>query len=93
MRERETHRVRERLRVSSRARRETGYVTATHIAIVYQGLGDMDEAMRWFRLAYAERATDCCSYGIATQFDVAREDPRFRELIASIEAGGAGETA
>jgi serine/threonine-protein kinase len=74
-------------------RREAGYVTATHIALVYQGLGEMDAAMRWFRAAYDERATDCCAYRIAPQFDAAREDPRFRALIDAIESGGPGPAA
>ena len=70
------------------ARRETAYVTATSIGMVHQGLGEMDAAIRWYRLAYAERSGDCCSYALGSHFDTARQDPRFRELIGLIESGG-----
>jgi tetratricopeptide (TPR) repeat protein len=69
-------------------RRQTTYVNGTCIGLVHQGLGDLDEAMRWYRQAFEDRATDCCSYAIAPHFDVMRQDPRFRELIQSIESGG-----
>jgi serine/threonine-protein kinase len=69
------------------ARRETSYVTASQIGIVYQGLDEIDEAMRWYRQAFADRATDCCTYARAPHFEQARADARFRELIDLIEAG------
>ena len=69
------------------ARRETSYVTASQIGIVYQGLGEMSDAMRWYRQAFADRATDCCTYARAPHFERARADSRFGELIEFIEAG------
>ena len=69
------------------ARRETSYVTASQIGIVYQGLDEIDEAVRWYRQAFADRATDCCTYARAPHFERARGDSRFRELIDLIEAG------
>jgi serine/threonine-protein kinase len=68
-------------------RRETSYVTASQIGIVYQGLGRMDDAIRWYRQAFTDRATDCCTYARAPHFERARTDDRFRELIERIEAG------
>ena len=86
----------EKARVIARqleARGATAYVTAWSIGVVYQGLGEMDEAMRWYRLDYAERGMVCCSYARAPHYDVARQDPRFRELIELIEMGGPEVTA
>jgi tetratricopeptide (TPR) repeat protein len=70
------------------ARRRLTYVGGTHIALVYQGLGDMDQAMRWYQQAYSDRATDCSAYARAPQFDAARLDSRFQALVRSIESGG-----
>jgi serine/threonine-protein kinase len=70
------------------AKRQAAYVCATHLGIINQGLGDLDTAMRWYEQAYADRATDCSSYARGPHFDVARQDPRFQDLVARIEAGG-----
>jgi serine/threonine-protein kinase len=70
------------------ARRAASYVNATCIALVHQGMGDLDEAMRWYAQAYEDRATDCCSYALAPHFDAMRGDPRFQELVRLIESGG-----
>jgi serine/threonine-protein kinase len=70
------------------ARRHSAYVNATCLGLVYQGLGDFDTAMGWYRQAYEDRATDCCSYMLAPHFDLMREDARFRALIGHIEDGG-----
>jgi adenylate cyclase len=69
-------------------RRHTAYVNATCLGLVYQGLDDFDTAMGWYRQAYEDRATDCCSYRLAPHFDLMREDARFRALIGHIEDGG-----
>ena len=70
-------------------RRAVGYVSATNIALIYQGLGEMDEALRWYTLAVNERAADCSAYQQVPYFDAAREDPRFQTLIRRINAGNA----
>jgi len=70
-------------------RRAMGYVSATNIALIYQGLGEMDEALRWYTLAVDERAADCSAYQQVPYFDAAREDPRFQALIRRINAGNA----
>jgi eukaryotic-like serine/threonine-protein kinase len=71
------------------ARRAVGYVSATNIALIYQGLGEMDESLRWYTLAVNERAADCSAYQQVPYFDAAREDPRFQALIRRINAGNA----
>lgn len=70
------------------ARRQAAYVGGTHIAMIYEGLGDIDTAMTWYETAYADRATDCSSYPQAPHFDTARRHPRFQELVRLIEMGG-----
>jgi TolB-like protein/Flp pilus assembly protein TadD len=70
-------------------RRAVGYVSATNIALIYQGLGEMDEALRWYTLAVNERAADCSAYQQVPYFDAAREDPRFQALIRRINSGNA----
>ena len=70
-------------------RRAVGYVSATNIALIYQGLGEMDEALRWYTLAVNERAADCSAYQQVPYFDAAREDPRFQALIRRINSGHA----
>ena len=71
------------------SRRAVGYVSATNIALIYQGLGEMDEALRWYTLAVNERAADCSAYQQVPYFDAAREDPRFQALIRHINSGNA----
>jgi len=48
------------------------------IALIYVGLGDLDEAMRWLNKAYDARFNP--SILIRPGFDPLRPDPRFREL-------------
>jgi eukaryotic-like serine/threonine-protein kinase len=68
-------------------RREAGYISASTIGLVYQGLGEMDEALRWYRQAFRDRSGDCVSYLHAPHFAAAREDPRFATLLDRITAG------
>jgi eukaryotic-like serine/threonine-protein kinase len=82
----ETARAREIVR-QLEARREAGYISASTIALVYQGLGEMDEAMRWYVQAFRDRSGDCVSYAHAPHFAAAREDPRFVTLVNRIAAG------
>jgi TolB-like protein/Tfp pilus assembly protein PilF len=71
------------------ARRATGYVSGGCIGLVYQGLGDIDEAMRWYRIAFDERAGECAVFSRTPYFAAAQQEARFRELIARVEAGAA----
>ncbi len=68
------------------ARRASAFVSAASIGLVYQGLGQMDDAIQWYRQAVADRAGACLSFPNA-HFAAAREDERFRELMATIAAG------
>lgn len=68
-------------------RRQGGFVSAAAIAIVYQGLGDMDTAVGWYEKAFEDRAGECAVYHVNPAYRVAREDARFRALIDRVQAG------
>lgn len=59
--------------------------TDANIALVYVGLNDADQAMRWLEKAYAAR------FGpgilIRPPFDPLRNDPRFKDLIRRLGLG------
>jgi len=70
-----------------KARRETGYVAAACIGQIYQGLGEIDEAIAWYRLSHEERAGHCVGYRLMPLMAPLRNDPRFQELVDRIETG------
>ncbi|HQR45070.1 MAG TPA: protein kinase [Thermoanaerobaculia bacterium] len=62
-------------------KRKSQFVPPTCLAVVYGGLGEMDEAFEWLGRAYDERAF--LMQGLRTDplFDVLRGDPRFDALL------------
>jgi TolB-like protein/Tfp pilus assembly protein PilF len=63
------------------------YVSAYSLAIVYLGLGDKEEALRWLEKSYQDRAgTDIGSIKIDPFFDPLRGDPRFEALAQKVFA-------
>jgi len=70
-----------------KARRVTGYVSAACIGQIYQGLGDMDEAIAWYQKGVEERAGHCVAYRLMPLLAPVRDDPRFQALLEKIEAG------
>ena len=65
-------------------RSERGHVPPYHLAIVYAGLADNDEAFRWLETAYGKRAVDLFTLKVEPMFDGLRGDPRFGELLTKI---------
>jgi hypothetical protein len=57
------------------------YVSPYHMAYVYTGLGEQDQAIDWLERAHAERAG--AVYGIKGSFLFAtlRSHPRFKALL------------
>jgi TolB-like protein/DNA-binding winged helix-turn-helix (wHTH) protein/Flp pilus assembly protein TadD len=53
-----------------------------HIALIYVGLGDMDQAMTWLNKAYDARFNP--SILLRPFFDPVRSDPRFKDLLSRI---------
>ncbi len=63
------------------------YVSAYSFALVYLGLGDKEEALRWLEKSYQDRAgPDIGSIKIEPFFDPLRGDPRFEALVAKVFA-------
>ena len=61
--------------------------SATTLAIVYLGLGDKEEALRWLEKSYQDRAgIDITTIKVDPFLDPLRGDPRFEELVAKVFA-------
>jgi tetratricopeptide (TPR) repeat protein len=60
--------------------RSTG--NASEIALMYVGLGDKDQAMKWLEKAYEEHFNP--SILLRSAFDPLRSDPRFQDLVHRI---------
>jgi TolB-like protein/DNA-binding winged helix-turn-helix (wHTH) protein/Flp pilus assembly protein TadD len=60
-------------------RSDRGFSNASEIALVYLGLGNNDEAIKWLETAYKERFNP--SILLRPCFDPLRPDPRFQDLL------------
>ena len=77
----EAIKIRDQLEAISKQR----YVSAYSFALVYLGLGDKKEAMRWLEKAYQDRAGDALRFvRVEPLLDPLRGDPRFEALVAKI---------
>lgn len=69
------------------AARERGTpVAAIDVAALHVGLGQPDEALTWLETAMADRDWQIVFLGTEPIFDPLRSDPRFRDLLSSVEA-------
>jgi tetratricopeptide (TPR) repeat protein len=57
------------------------YVSAYHIAVIYVGLKDKDQAFNWLNKAFQDRADWMVNLKVDPRFDSIRSDPRFAELL------------
>ncbi len=55
-----------------------------HFALVYTGLGDKDEAFRWFEKAYPRHTPMMLWLKVDPRFDGLRQDSRFRDLVRRV---------
>ena len=63
------------------------YVSAYSFALVYLGLGNKEEALRWLEKSYQDRAgCDLVYFRVEPLLDPLRGDPRFEELVAKVFA-------
>jgi tetratricopeptide (TPR) repeat protein len=63
------------------------YVSAYSFALVYLGLGNKEEALRWLEKGYQDRAgNDLTSIRVEPLLDSLRGDPRFEELVTKVFA-------
>jgi len=57
---------------------------AFHIAQIYLGLGEHEQALCWLEKAYDERSVWLIWLGVDPKFDPLRDQPRFKALLARI---------
>ncbi len=60
------------------------YVSPYHIALVYNGLGEHDEALAWLERAYAQRSTGIVFLKVEPKWNNLRDDPRFQDLMRRV---------
>jgi tetratricopeptide (TPR) repeat protein len=60
------------------------YVPSFHLAIVYAGLGDKDQAFAWLDRAFDERSPYLLHLKVDPILDLLRSDPRFAELVRRV---------
>ena len=56
------------------------YVPACQFALVYAGIGDVDQAVKWIQKAYQERADFLLISKNEPLFDGLRSDRRFQDI-------------
>ncbi len=84
----------ERIVAELKARQKTGYVSPFHIAMVYIGLGEKDQAFAALEEAYQARSWYMTWLKVAPEFDSLRSDPvlpvscSVSGLIKSLNPGG-----
>ncbi len=60
------------------------YVHRYHIAIIYAGLGDKNQALAWLEKAYEERDQWLIWLKVEPMVDSLRSDPRFQDLLRRV---------
>src|SRR5262249_22827238 len=60
------------------------YVSPYNIAIIYEGLGDKEQAFRSLEKAYAERDSNIVHVKVEPDLESLHSDPRFGELVRRI---------
>lgn len=62
-------------------RAQRTYVPSFHIAIIYTGLAQEDQALVWLEKGYQERSAWMVWLKVDPRLDVLRSDPRFQDLL------------
>jgi len=57
------------------------YVSLGYQAMIYIGLGDKDQALKWLQEAFDERAGWLVYLNVDSRYDGLRSDPRFKDLL------------
>jgi TolB-like protein/Tfp pilus assembly protein PilF len=79
----EAEKILDQLKELSRER----YVSAYSFALVYLGLGNKDEALRWLQKSYQDRTgNDLVYFRVEPLLDPVRGEPRFEELLTKVFA-------
>jgi TolB-like protein/class 3 adenylate cyclase/Tfp pilus assembly protein PilF len=62
-------------------RSRTRYLPSYWVALIFTGLGDVDQAIAWLERAYEERSSWLVWVKVEPRFDQLRSDPRFTSLL------------
>jgi TolB-like protein/Tfp pilus assembly protein PilF len=57
------------------------YISGHEVAIMYLGLGDLEQAFAWLGKACQDRSYIVTEVKVDPKFDLVRSDPRFRDLL------------
>jgi len=60
------------------------YISPYTIALVYNGLGEHDEALAWLERAYAQRKQGMVFLKVDPKWNDLRDDPRFQDLLRRV---------
>ena len=60
------------------------YVSAYSFALLYLGLGDKNEALRWLEQSYQDRFPEITRIKVEPLLDPLRGDPRFQALAEKV---------
>ena len=60
------------------------YVSPLHVALVYSGIGDTEQALAWLQKAYNEHAWALVVLGVEPRLDPLRSDSRFQSLLSKV---------
>ncbi len=65
-------------------RRETNYVSAFDLAVLYAGLGEKQRALDWLEKAYEERSAFLIYMTWEPRLDLLRHEPRFLDIVRRV---------
>jgi serine/threonine-protein kinase len=60
------------------------YISAYAIALIYNGLGDRDQAVAWLEKAYQNREPRITFLKVEPKWNSLRDDPRFQDLFRRV---------
>jgi DNA-binding winged helix-turn-helix (wHTH) protein/TolB-like protein/Tfp pilus assembly protein PilF len=63
---------------------ERRYVSSYHVAMIYAGLGDKEQALVWLEKAYQQRVHNMVFLKVEPELDGLRSDPRFADLVRRV---------
>lgn len=69
------------------ASRQT-YVDSLHIAVIYAGLGDAEQALAWLEKGYQERSSAMIYLNTDPRYDWLHSHPKFKDLLKRIGFAG-----
>lgn len=79
-----------RILADLKARAAQRYLPSYWVALIYTGLGDTGEALRWLERAYEERSSWLVWIGVEPRFDSLRGEAGFRSLLSRMRLPASG---